>query len=173
MGWKIVKTKGRPTKYKPELDTEICDRLAQGESLVSICRDVRMPSTVTVYAWLSNPKRSDFLNRYTYARERQAETFIDQCIDIADDNTNDTIITEGKDGKEYERVNHDHINRSRLRVDTRIKIAEKLSPKKYSTRHHELSGPDSGPIEINTTPEETLRRFAFMLRKKEEDSQGG
>jgi hypothetical protein len=36
----------------------------------------------------------------------------------------------------------------------------------------ELSGPDGGPIET-TTPEETLRRFAFMLRNKEEANQGG
>lgn len=36
----------------------------------------------------------------------------------------------------------------------------------------EHTGKDGGPIET-TTPVETLRRFAFMLRNKEESDQGG
>lgn len=158
---------GRPTDYRIEIDTEICDRLARGESLTSICRDKHMPSHVTVYAWLQRDIHAEFLKRYTRARERQAETFVDQCVDIADNNANDTITVEGKDGKNYERVNHEHINRSRLRVDTRIKIAEKLAPKKYTPKN-EISGPEQGPVEI-ATPAEVLRRFAFMLRNKEEE----
>ena len=163
--------KGRPTKYTIEIDTEICERLSQGESLTSICKESRMPSTVSVYAWLASEDHKDFLNRYIYARERQAETFIDQCVDIADDSARDTIVLLNKDGEEYEKTNFDHINRSRLRVDTRIKIAEKLAPKKYTPKH-EIAGPDQGPIEVKPTDEEVLRRFAFMLRNTEEEKNG-
>ena len=125
---------GRPTRYTKKVATEICWRIADGESLYSICADDHMPAKRTIYHWLSLKSYQDFLHQYTQARERQAETFIDQCVDIADDGTRDTVTVEGKDGKEYERVNHDHINRSRLRVDTRIKLAEKLAPKKYTPK---------------------------------------
>ena len=137
---------GRPANYTDKIAKEICDRLSNGESLNAICKNMKNITRTTVYNWLADEKYKDFLNNYMQARDRQAETFIDQCVDIADDNSNDTITMEGKDGKEYERVNHDHINRSRLRVDTRIKIAEKLAPKKYSSKH-DLNV--SGDIKIN------------------------
>jgi len=164
----------RPTKYTQKIADTICERLGEGESLNAICKDMKEMSRVTVYAWLADDRHKDFLNKYSQARERQAESFVDECVDIADDNTQDTITVEGKDGKDYEKVNHDHINRSRLRVDTRIKIAEKMAPRKYALNRLEVSGSDDNPVVI-TTPEETLRKFAFMLRNKqeEEDKQGG
>lgn len=158
---------GRPTKYTEEIAKNICDRLTEGESLNKICSDEEMPVKTTVFNWLSDEDHKEFLNQYTYARERQAETFIDQCVDIADDNEHDEIEVIGKDGKPYTRVNHDHINRSRLRVDTRIKIAEKLAPKKYTPKN-EISGPEQGPVEIKGN-DEIMRRFAFMLRNKLEN----
>ena len=163
------KKNGRPTVFDQKIANVICKRIINGESLNTICSDKAIPCRASVFNWLANKKHKTFLDQYTYARERQAETFIDQCVDIADDNENDEIEVMGKDGKPYIRVNHDHINRSRLRVDTRIKIAEKLAPKKYTPKN-EISGPEQGPIEI--TPDETLRRLAFMLRNKEEDKKG-
>ena len=35
---------GRPTVYSPELASDLCGRLAIGESLVEICRSDKMPS---------------------------------------------------------------------------------------------------------------------------------
>lgn len=138
---KKAKPNGRPPAYTDKIADTICKKLEEGESLNAICKTLPKVCRATVYNWLSDEKHTEFLDKYTQARERQAETFIDQCVDIADDKSNDTILVEGKDGNEYERVNHDHINRSRLRVDTRIKIAEKMAPRKYSAKHDvSLSG---------------------------------
>jgi len=137
---------GRPTRFTKYVAEEICIRLSEGESLYSICDDDHIPQRRTVYHWLSLPGYEEFLHQYTQARERQAETFIDQCVDIADDTAQDITVLTDKDGKDYEKVNHDHINRSRLKVDTRIKIAEKLAPKKYSAKHDVKI---SGDIKIN------------------------
>jgi len=123
--------RGRPTKYSPKIAKKICLKLAAGESLTSICSPSDMPSAVSVYAWLDKPEHADFLNRYTQARERQAETFIDQCVDIADASERDTIVKTTKNGNEFEAPDHEWITRSRLRVETRLKLAEKLWPKKY------------------------------------------
>jgi hypothetical protein len=143
---KTPKKNGRPEIYTIEKDTEICTRLGNGESLVVICKEEHMPNVSTIYNWLANEKYKEFLDRYTLARERQAETFIDQCSAIADSTDNDTITKIDKNGDEYEAVNHDHINRSRLRVDTRIKIAEKLLPSKYNSK---LDLNVTGDIKIN------------------------
>ena len=120
---------GRPTTVPPAMQDKICERLALGESLSKICRDDSMPGMSTIYAVLLRDDK--FQERYTRAREQQSDTYMDQCVDIADDTANDTITLINKNGEEYEKTNFDHINRSRLKVDTRIKIAEKMAPRKY------------------------------------------
>ena len=37
-----------PTKYSKQMITNICDRLANGESIRSICRDKDMPTWETI-----------------------------------------------------------------------------------------------------------------------------
>ena len=67
-------------------------------------------------------------------------------LEISDDGSRDYTATE--DGDEI--PNHEHIQRSRLRVDSRKWLASKLAPKKYGDRlAAELSGPDGGPIQNN------------------------
>ncbi len=64
-------------------------------------------------------------------------------MDIADDVSSD--FTTGKDGKVT--VNHDHIQRSRLRVDARKWIAAKLLPKRYGDKLQH-TGEGGGPIRV-------------------------
>ena len=50
----------------------------------------------------------------------------DELFEIADDSSNDYIETEGG-----QRLNSEHVNRSRLRIDTRKWVMERMAPKKY------------------------------------------
>lgn len=125
---------GRPTTYTDEIADEICNRLIAGESLNKICFNEHIPSKATVYNWLDNPKRKEFLDKYSRARERQAENFVDECADIADFTEQDTITKQTKDGDEYEVPDYEWISRSKLRVDTRLKLAAILAPKKYGPK---------------------------------------
>lgn len=125
---------GVHSTYTDKIADEICERLAEGESLNAICADEHMPSRKTVYNWLDEERYTVFLHRYTRARERQAETFIDQCVDIADSTDRDTLLKQTKSGDVVEKPNGEWINRSRLRVETRLKLAEKLYPTKYTPR---------------------------------------
>jgi hypothetical protein len=137
----VCKQFGRPSKYSKELAELICDKLVEGKSLIRICREDGMPSTVTVYAWLKTNK--EFLNKYSLAREIQADTLADEILDIADNGTND--YTEDKNGNRV--VNYDHINRSKLRVTARMWYAAKVAPKKYGDRQAvEMSGLNGAPI---------------------------
>ena len=121
---------GRPSSYSETLVETICQRIAEGESLRSICRDDAMPVKQTVLNWLNDPKRSEFVAQYTRARVAQADHFAEEILEIADDGVNDTYVKE--DGTEI--VNHDHIARSRLRVDSRKWLMSKMAPKKYGDK---------------------------------------
>jgi hypothetical protein len=119
---------GRPSDYSFELSEEICLRLSYGEGLVKICKDPLMPHRSTVIRWIA--KHPDFCDRYALAREAQADYLLEELIDIADDKENDTY----EDAKGNIRVDHENVNRSRLRVDTRKWVISKLAPKKYGDR---------------------------------------
>ena len=154
---------GRPTRYTPKVAADICTRLAEGESLRAICRDGAMPGLRTVLGWLFDGEHQEFSHQYASAREAQAEVWADEIVSIADEATGDS--TTDKDGKEI--VNHEHIQRSRLRVDARKWIASKLLPKRYGDKLQH-TGEGGGPIphehtlppELHDLIERTLGRTA-------------
>lgn len=119
-----------PRKNQAELD-EICNRIANGESLASICRDEGAPTYSSVMEWLAADPM--FAERYTRARETQAERMAEEILEIADEGRNDTYLDE----KGNKIVDYDHIQRSKLRVDARKWVAAKLLPKKYGERPNE------------------------------------
>ncbi len=125
-----TRKKGRPSLYTEVLAAEICRRLAEGETLRSVCRDKAMPDKATILRWLADKKKADFREQYVYAREMQADALFDEALEIADDASGDWA--EDKDGKKV--VDHENIQRSRLRVDTRKWAAGKMAPKKYGDK---------------------------------------
>ncbi len=140
---------GQPTVMTEEIQDEICQRIAQGESLVRILKSnpERFPDYTTVCRALraSEGKPGGFCQRYARAREDQADYLFDEMKDIADDNHFDTYV----DDEGNERVNHDHINRARLRVDTRKFMAMKLRPKRYGEKiQNEHTGKDGEPLAL-------------------------
>lgn len=136
---------GRPTDYNDKLAIAICSRLADGESLASICRDKEMPSRQTIYRWLFDGNHSQFSDSYAVARKIQAENLADELFDIADDARNDWMEKKGKDGESIGwQLNGDHYQRSRLRVDTRkwylSKVLPKFADKQQIENTHKFDG---------------------------------
>lgn len=120
-------TFGRPTDYTPEFGKRICDLVATHTwGLKKLCAAYDwLPDQITIHRWRwSMP---DFSNQYTKAKILQAELMAEDCIDIADDTSQD--VTLNKFGDEV--CNSEYVNRSRLRVDTRKWLAAKLLPKLY------------------------------------------
>ena len=75
--------RGRPTAYTPELAAEICERMAAGESLRSICRSEDMPSEITVRRWAIE-NREGFSAQYARAFETRMDCLADEILEIAD-----------------------------------------------------------------------------------------
>jgi len=144
-------TPGRPSSFTQELADTICERIADGESLRTICINEDMPNKATVFRWLA--AKPEFSDQYARAREIQADTIFDEMIDIADDASNDWMERRNGDGENIGwQMNGDHVRRSQLRIDARKWIAGKLRPKVYGDKIvQEQTGPNGGPIETRTT----------------------
>jgi hypothetical protein len=135
---------GRPSVYTPEVADEILQRLAAGESLRGICEGDAMPAASTVATWVIDD-REGFAERYARARRVQALHWAEEIVAIADDGTND--VTVDADGNE--RTDHDAIQRSRLRVDTRKWLLSKVLPKVYGEKVAVAhTDPDGNPLRI-------------------------
>lgn len=101
-----------------------------------------MPGESTVRDWVRQDP--SFSAQYAIARDMGLDAMAEETLEIADDGSNDTYT----DDEGNEAVNHDVIQRSRLRVDTRKWFLSKLAPKRYGDKQqHEVSGPGGGPIE--------------------------
>jgi hypothetical protein len=139
---------GRPSSFTDEIADEICSRLADAQSLRSICLIDGMPDQTTVYRWLRDPTREAFRQQYAQAREAQADALFDEMLDIADDASNDWMERSGEDkrGPGWD-LNGEHVQRTRLRLDTRKWMASKLLPKKYGDKLA-LGGDPDTPLQV-------------------------
>ena len=140
---------GRPSEFSQATADIICAELAAGKGLREICAAEDMPSKTSVFRWLQTNKA--FRDQYAQARETQAEVLADELVEIADDGTNDWMERNGKDGESAGwALNGEHVQRSKLRIDTRKWVLSKLLPKKYGDRvTQEISGPEGGPIKVD------------------------
>jgi len=108
-----VKRKPR-FKWSEQCVNTICERIAKGESLVSICSSKSMPAYRTVQDYLA--ANEEFAHRYAHAREDQADHYADEIVAIADN-------SDPADAA-----------KTRIQIDARKWVASKLKPKKYSEK---------------------------------------
>ena len=104
-----------------------------------------MPSESTVRTWAVED-REGFSTHYTKAREIGYHVMADELMDIADDGRNDWMERRGSEDAGWV-SNGEHIQRSRLRVDTRKWMLSKMLPKLYGDKI-EVSGKDGGPVQV-------------------------
>lgn len=130
---------GRPSEYSEEVALAVCERIADGESLRSVCRDDAMPAKSTIFKWLS--QQQAFADQYARAMEARADAMFEDILEIADDKSQDVKIV-GEDEREV--CNTEFVQRARLRVDARKWMLGKMSPKKYGEKLDLSHGGDVG-----------------------------
>lgn len=141
---------GRPSLFTEELATRICERLAAGESLRAICLDDDMPDESTVRKWAIAPDHP-FYPQYARAREIGYHGMADELTEIADDGTNDWMERRKEENAGWE-INGEHLQRSRLRVDTRKWLLSKALPKIYGDKLALAGADGTGPVVITWQP---------------------
>lgn len=140
----------------------VCERLAEGESLRSICRDEALPASSSIFKWLG--QHPEFAEQYTRAREEQAETLAAEIVGIADEDQTTTKSI----GEDMTIVVFDAtaVARNRLRVDARKWVAAKLKPKVYGDRQVLAGDPDAPVVGLSET--QVQARLAELLAKRGE-----
>jgi len=120
---------GAERKYdRDEMVPAICSRLATGkEPMTVICRDLDIPVR-TVNDW--RKQDAEIAAQFDEARDMGYDAIAADCLDIADDGSRDYMTT--ADGREV--PDHDHISRSKLRIETRLKLLAKWDPKRYGDK---------------------------------------
>lgn len=139
----------RPSKFSSDIADAICEEIAQGKSLRSICERDDTPAMSTVFKWLN--ENEAFSEQYARAREAQADALFDDVLAIAD-----------QYDSAQDKMDVDHIQRAKLRIDARKWMAGKLRPKKYGEKL-ELSGDADSPIH-------NVHRVELVALKPADDS---
>lgn len=131
----MTKTKriGRPTDFSQELANAICEKIATTpRGLDFLCAsEASFPHASTVHRWLNADEV--FRENYLRARERQADLIFDQSLEIADTPLIGVETVNKADGT-VETREGDMLGHRKLQIDTRMRMAGKLAPKKYGDK---------------------------------------
>lgn len=160
---------GRPKEYTIELFEEVMIQIETRTVGVAIIlkEDERFPVPSTFWKWLSEDKQLS--ERYTRAKELQAEILAGQIIAIADTPRQGTRTVSGsrmnRAGQLYDFTDThtgDNVERAKLMIDARKWMAAHLAPNKYGAKLDVTSG--NKPL---TSPPTTV---IFKNPNNEEDS---
>lgn len=127
---------GCPSTFTKELGEEICAAVATSScGLTKLCaQNPHWPIPNTIYEW--RLKYKEFGDNYARAKAKQIDVLVDEILAIADDGSKDYYVNE----KGEEKFDSEHVQRSRVRIDTRKWLAAKLAPKIYGDKiQHEAA----------------------------------
>lgn len=107
---------GRPSKYTKEIGDRVCALVATSTvGLYTLCEHTKdLPAASTIRLW--RLCIAEFSAQYARAKLVQADILAEDCLDISDSATSETI------------------NVDRERINTRKWLASKLLPKLYGDR---------------------------------------
>ena len=154
--------------YDKSICEDIFKRLSQGETLRAICKsDEKYPDESTIRLWIR--KDPELFKEYAAARDIGLDCIADKIISIAADGSNDFHIDPAT-GKQ--KLDKDHVNRSRLLVDTLKWYLCKQAPKRYGERiTQEITGKDGQALGLSDGQlAAKLDALAMSAKKRKEDS---
>lgn len=118
--------------------------VASGKALDAVLKEnPHLPSASTFWRWHMDDE--DLRDNLARARENGVEVHMDEALLIADTPMEGRIVTRklNKDGEEYDEVRtEDMLGHRKLQIETRIKRAQMIAPRKYGPRVDVTSGGD-------------------------------
>lgn len=133
--------KAQKAAERQALLDEIVERISKGETLRAICREEGKPSWRSVYDWIAADEI--FASRIAHARELGHDAIAEECLEISDQSGGDYRF----DPEKGLIVDTDHIQRAKLKIETRLKLLAKWSSGKYADKiQQQHTGANGGPI---------------------------
>jgi len=147
--------------YDEATANAIAERIATGEPLEAICRTLPgAPTSRTIHSWINdNPA---FASDIARARAVGHDAIAADCLTIADDSSRDYVQTE--DGPRFDA---EHVQRAKLRIETRLKLLSKWD-KRYGDRTAlELTGANGSDLFANLGKAELLAELSRRMSTPE------
>lgn len=131
---------GRATTYNLTIADEIVHRIADGETLRAICRDEHMPAWRTVYDWIG--EHEEFAARIARSRDLGFDAIAEDTIAMIDEAPERCATPAG------DKVDAGYVQWQKNRVEQRLKLLAKWSPKYRDQQRVELAGGTKDQIRI-------------------------
>lgn len=143
------------TKRTPEVIKRLLDGIADGKTLRALCREDGMPNWRTVYDWIEADEQ--LAAQVARARELGFDAIAEDVFDIADGT----------------RASSEHVQLSKMRIDTRLKLLACWSPKKYGNKQDVSIGNKEGEtLKVETKPVDPMilaaMTEAFLTKKTDQ-----
>lgn len=124
-----------PAKITPKVIEEVLSRIAQGETLAALGRELGFHPQ----SWVDRMRADEGLAiAYAHARETGQDVIADDALRIIEE---EPARVEG-------RIDPGHVAWQRARVDTRLKLLAKWNPKRYG---------DKSTVDVGNKEGETLK----------------
>jgi hypothetical protein len=130
----------KKSTYTDEIANRICERMIEGEDIVTICKDAEMPSRATVYRWMD--ERPAFEAQCARAREGLADFEASRIAQIADNCTPESAPAD------------------RVRLAALQWLASKRSPKRWGDKIE-----IDAKVETSHAPSDALMAFLAAASK--------
>jgi hypothetical protein len=148
-----------PAKKNPELIEQVLTRIAHGETLAALGRELDF-HPVNWGKWVAADEA--LAVAYAQARDVGGDALAEQALALIDE---EPARVEG-------RVDPGHVQWRRAQVDTRLKLLACWNPKKYGAKQQtEISGPDGGAVKteaVGAAPD-AMRELTEVLLKQAAD----
>ena len=129
-----------PAKITPQVIEEVLSRIAQGETLAALGRELGFHPQ----SWADRMRADEGLAiAYAHARDVGADVIAEDALRIMEE---EPARVEGK-------IDPGHVQWQRARVDTRLKLLAKWNPKKYGDKTtHEVGNKEGETLKVEAQP---------------------
>lgn len=163
-------------EFTPEQREAIIEKvitgLQDGIPLAEMCREEGMPDRATIWRWAENDE--ELSQRIARARRIGFDVIAEEALEIADDGSNDWMRRQGRDDDDDApwALNGEHVQRSKLRIETRLKLLAKWDPKRYGEAL-QLKHADADGEKLDLDPVARATRLASILSDIEKRREQG
>lgn len=119
------KGEGRPSLYTKELGDSVCEGIANGWSLRTVCNEEDMPALTTVFKWIR--EIPEFTQQYASATSERTEAHSESLLEMGDDAIGKAQDVDPKSAGAV-------VQAYKLKADNLKWSMSKMKPKKYGDK---------------------------------------
>lgn len=150
------------TDFADSLEAQmIAEYVSDGMTLIDACRTLGIGYT-TIFSHMKRSER--FRDMMEEARTSGYEVIANECLAIADEGTKDLVETEDRFGNPKIAVDKEHIQRSKLRIETRLKLLSKWHPQKYGEKIQVEQKSATIAIPVSDDPIAAQRAYEELMK---------